>query len=158
VILGGEAIIVISALRYSARMAPLSARSWKSSKIDPSSIGAFRIRCRLSYVQTMPSGCLLITLPFRVILISFVFIADVSLPFRMEHCTEFRIACIESRADDWSQGAAPLRHHLHASGRQIRRRQCPATSAENPKQPADRSAQITLSGTTKQLASICHRT
>ena len=73
-------------------MAPLSARSWKSLKIDPSSIGTFRIRCRLSYVQTMPSGCLLITLPFRVISISFVFIADAFLSFRMEHCTEFRNA------------------------------------------------------------------
>ena len=45
-------------------------------------------------------------------------------------------ACIESRADDWSQGAAPLRHHLHVSGRQIRGRQCPATSAENPNNQA----------------------
>jgi hypothetical protein len=32
-------------------MVPLSARSWKSSKIDPSSIGTFKMGCRVSYVE-----------------------------------------------------------------------------------------------------------
>jgi hypothetical protein len=50
------AIIVIRSVRYSARMVPLLTRSWKSSEIDPSSIGPFKIRCRLSYCKRRCRG------------------------------------------------------------------------------------------------------